>query len=154
MSEFVQTLLCCGLQTSFRLTMMTSSKHIATVAAADLCVLPQARSWVGFGDAYGAVELQRGGEKRVPAFATLVLRDRADAGFDDICRHMTERHLSQVRFSTRVSSCKPFSGFAEAHEVTKIFIRLTIAMERYLEPESLDVADSDYHSDSTSSDDD
>eukprot|EP00965_Chrysotila_dentata_P229638 6197294-Pleurochrysis_carterae.AAC.4 len=50
--------------------------------------------------------------------------------FDDLCRHMTDRHLSKYVSSTRVNSCESFSGFAEAHE------------------------DSDCRSDSTSSDDD
>eukprot|EP00965_Chrysotila_dentata_P232543 6199031-Pleurochrysis_carterae.AAC.1 len=74
--------------------------------------------------------------------------------FDDLCRHMTERHLSKYVSSTRVNSCESFSDFAEAHEVTEVFIKLIIAIERYLEPERLDVADLDCRSDSTPSDDD
>eukprot|EP00965_Chrysotila_dentata_P106491 3518081-Pleurochrysis_carterae.AAC.2 len=64
--------------------------------------------------------------------------------FDDPCRHMTERLLSKYILSTHVNSCESFSSFAEAHD---------IAIERYLEPESLEVADSDCRSDFTSSDD-
>eukprot|EP00965_Chrysotila_dentata_P144155 4761669-Pleurochrysis_carterae.AAC.1 len=56
--------------------------------------------------------------------------------FDDLCRYMAERHLSQYVSSTRANSCESFSGFAEAHEVTAAFIRLIVAaIERYLEPE-------------------
>eukprot|EP00965_Chrysotila_dentata_P054220 1799198-Pleurochrysis_carterae.AAC.1 len=66
---------------------------------------------------------------------------------------MAERHLSNYISSTRVNSCESFSGFAEAHEVTKVFIRLIVAVERYLEPEDL-AADSDGSSDSTFSNDD
>eukprot|EP00965_Chrysotila_dentata_P016673 553406-Pleurochrysis_carterae.AAC.1 len=57
--------------------------------------------------------------------------------FDHLFRHMTESQ-----------------ALVEAHEVTEVFIRLIITIERYLEPESLDVADSDCCSNSTSSDDD
>eukprot|EP00965_Chrysotila_dentata_P224798 6194394-Pleurochrysis_carterae.AAC.1 len=66
---------------------------------------------------------------------------------------MTEKHLSKYVSSTRANSCDSFSGFAEAHEVTKVFVRLMVAIERYLEPEDL-VADSDASSDSTFGDDD
>eukprot|EP00965_Chrysotila_dentata_P050980 1690822-Pleurochrysis_carterae.AAC.4 len=69
---------------------------------------------------------------------------------DDLCRHMTERHLSKYVSSTRVNSCESLSGFAEAHEVMEVFIKLIIAIEGYLEPESI-VADSDCRRDSTSS---
>eukprot|EP00965_Chrysotila_dentata_P109138 3606360-Pleurochrysis_carterae.AAC.1 len=53
--------------------------------------------------------------------------------FNDLCRHMTERHLSKYLSSTCVNSCESFSGFAEAYEVTEVFIKLIIAIERYLE---------------------
>eukprot|EP00965_Chrysotila_dentata_P146808 4847311-Pleurochrysis_carterae.AAC.2 len=44
--------------------------------------------------------------------------------FDDLCRYsMTERHLSKYVSSTRVNSCDSFSGFAEAHEVTDVFVQ-------------------------------
>eukprot|EP00965_Chrysotila_dentata_P016759 556063-Pleurochrysis_carterae.AAC.2 len=59
--------------------------------------------------------------------------------FDELCLYMTERHLSKYVSSTRVNSCEThqsFSGCAEAHEVTEIFIKLVVAIERYLEPES------------------
>eukprot|EP00965_Chrysotila_dentata_P066256 2192768-Pleurochrysis_carterae.AAC.2 len=73
---------------------------------------------------------------------------------DDLGGHMTERHLSKYVSSTRVNSCESFSAFAEAYdEVTEVCIKLVTAIDRYLEPESLDVADSDCRSDSTSSDD-
>eukprot|EP00965_Chrysotila_dentata_P009208 300215-Pleurochrysis_carterae.AAC.2 len=62
--------------------------------------------------------------------------------FDDLCRYMVERHLSKYVSSTRVNSCESFSGFTEAHKVTQVFVRLIVAIERYLEPEDL-VADSD-----------
>eukprot|EP00965_Chrysotila_dentata_P065004 2155171-Pleurochrysis_carterae.AAC.1 len=73
--------------------------------------------------------------------------------FDDLCRYMAERHLSKYVSSTRASSCESFSGFAEAHEVTEVFVRLIIAVEHYLEPEDF-AAYSDGSSDSTFSDDD
>eukprot|EP00965_Chrysotila_dentata_P123872 4094227-Pleurochrysis_carterae.AAC.3 len=73
--------------------------------------------------------------------------------FDDLCRYMTERYLSKYVSSTRANSCDSFSRFAEAHEVTEVFVRLIVAIERHLEPEEL-VADSDGSSDSTFSDDD
>eukprot|EP00965_Chrysotila_dentata_P033438 1112991-Pleurochrysis_carterae.AAC.1 len=66
---------------------------------------------------------------------------------------MAERHLSKYVLSTRANSCESFSGFAEAHEVTKVLVRLIVAVERYLEPEDF-AFDSDGSSDSTFSDDD
>eukprot|EP00965_Chrysotila_dentata_P100732 3328070-Pleurochrysis_carterae.AAC.1 len=72
--------------------------------------------------------------------------------FDDLCRYMTERHVSKYVSSTRGNSCDSFSGFVEAHEVTEVLVKLIIAIERYLEPKSL-VADSDRGSDSTFSND-
>eukprot|EP00965_Chrysotila_dentata_P084920 2803167-Pleurochrysis_carterae.AAC.2 len=53
----------------------------------------------------------------------------------------------------RVNSCNSFSDFAEAHEVTEIFVRLIVAIERYLEPQDF-VAGSDGSSGSTFSDGD
>eukprot|EP00965_Chrysotila_dentata_P257715 6212980-Pleurochrysis_carterae.AAC.5 len=74
--------------------------------------------------------------------------------FDELCRYMTERYLPRYVSSTRVNSCESFSGFAEAHEVTKVFIKLIDAMERYLEPESTaSTPESDSSSDTTLSDD-
>eukprot|EP00965_Chrysotila_dentata_P018751 624184-Pleurochrysis_carterae.AAC.2 len=73
--------------------------------------------------------------------------------FDYLCRYMTERYLFKYVSSTRVNSCESFSGLAEAHEVTAVFIKLIVAIERYLEPESL-LADPYCSSDSTLSDDD
>eukprot|EP00965_Chrysotila_dentata_P172420 5689668-Pleurochrysis_carterae.AAC.1 len=52
--------------------------------------------------------------------------------FDELCRYMTEKYLSKYVSSTRVNSCESFSGFDEAHEVTKVFIKLILAIERYL----------------------
>eukprot|EP00965_Chrysotila_dentata_P132731 4388674-Pleurochrysis_carterae.AAC.1 len=71
---------------------------------------------------------------------------------NDFCRYMTERHLSKYVSSTRDNSCDSFSGFAEAHEVTEVFVRLIVAIERYLEPEDF-AADSDGSSNSTFGDD-
>eukprot|EP00965_Chrysotila_dentata_P008415 274341-Pleurochrysis_carterae.AAC.1 len=73
--------------------------------------------------------------------------------FDNLCRYMAERHLSKYVSCTRANSCESFSGFAETHEVTKVFIRLIVAVERYFEPEEF-AAYSDGSSDSTFSDDD
>eukprot|EP00965_Chrysotila_dentata_P192605 6175276-Pleurochrysis_carterae.AAC.2 len=55
--------------------------------------------------------------------------------FDDLCRYMAEKHLSRYVSSTRANSCDSFIGCAEAHEVTKVFIRLTAVIVRYIEPE-------------------
>eukprot|EP00965_Chrysotila_dentata_P052070 1728141-Pleurochrysis_carterae.AAC.1 len=66
---------------------------------------------------------------------------------------MAERHLSKYVSSTRANSCESFAGFAKAHEVTEVFVRLIIAVERHLEPEDF-AADSEGSSDSTFSDDD
>eukprot|EP00965_Chrysotila_dentata_P074828 2472777-Pleurochrysis_carterae.AAC.1 len=41
--------------------------------------------------------------------------------FDDLCRYMTERHLSKCIVSTRANSCDSFSGFAEVHQGTEVF---------------------------------
>eukprot|EP00965_Chrysotila_dentata_P247832 6207986-Pleurochrysis_carterae.AAC.1 len=57
--------------------------------------------------------------------------------FDDLCRYMTERHVSKYVSFTRGNFCDSFSGFAEAHEVTEVFVKLIVAIEHYLEPESL-----------------
>eukprot|EP00965_Chrysotila_dentata_P100397 3317365-Pleurochrysis_carterae.AAC.1 len=62
--------------------------------------------------------------------------------FDDLCRYMVERYLPKYVSSTRANSCESFSGFAEAHEVAEVFVRLIVAAERYLEPEDFAV-DSD-----------
>eukprot|EP00965_Chrysotila_dentata_P123165 4071372-Pleurochrysis_carterae.AAC.2 len=73
--------------------------------------------------------------------------------FDELCRYMTERHLSKYVSSTRVNSCESFSGFAEAREVTEVFIKLVVAFERYFEPESpASAPGSDCCSDTTSDD--
>eukprot|EP00965_Chrysotila_dentata_P051424 1705376-Pleurochrysis_carterae.AAC.1 len=66
---------------------------------------------------------------------------------------MAERHLSKYVSSTRANSCDSLSGFTEAHEVTEAFIRVTAAIERYLEPEDF-AADQYGSSDSTFSNDD
>eukprot|EP00965_Chrysotila_dentata_P229177 6197026-Pleurochrysis_carterae.AAC.2 len=90
------------------------------------------------------------------AFATLDWRSETEQmrEFDDLCRHMTERHLSKYVSSTCVNLCKSCSRFAEAHEFfTEVFIKVIITIQRYLEPESL-VADSDCRSDSTSRNED
>eukprot|EP00965_Chrysotila_dentata_P119495 3950970-Pleurochrysis_carterae.AAC.1 len=73
--------------------------------------------------------------------------------FDDLCRYMTERHLSKYILPTRANSCDSFSGFAEAHEVPEVSVRLIVAIEHHLEPEDL-AADSDGSSHSTFSDND
>eukprot|EP00965_Chrysotila_dentata_P037777 1256140-Pleurochrysis_carterae.AAC.1 len=73
--------------------------------------------------------------------------------FDDLCRYMIERHLSKYVSSTRANSGESFFGFAEAHEVTEVLVKLIVAVERYLKPEDL-AADSDGSSNSTFSDDD
>eukprot|EP00965_Chrysotila_dentata_P115492 3816722-Pleurochrysis_carterae.AAC.1 len=44
--------------------------------------------------------------------------------FDDLCRYMAERQLSKYLSCTRANSCESISGFAEAHEVTKVFVYL------------------------------
>eukprot|EP00965_Chrysotila_dentata_P009426 307049-Pleurochrysis_carterae.AAC.1 len=73
--------------------------------------------------------------------------------FDELCRYMSERHLSKYVSSTRVNSCEAFSGFAEAHKVTDVFIKLVVAIERYLEPDSpASAPGSDCSSDTTSDD--
>eukprot|EP00965_Chrysotila_dentata_P022132 732624-Pleurochrysis_carterae.AAC.1 len=66
---------------------------------------------------------------------------------------MTERHVSKYVLSTRGNSCDSFSGFAEAHEVTEVFVKLIVGNVRYLELEDLE-AGFDRSSDSTFSDDD
>eukprot|EP00965_Chrysotila_dentata_P157205 5194062-Pleurochrysis_carterae.AAC.1 len=63
------------------------------------------------------------------------LEKRQIKEFDDLGRYMAERYLSKYVSSTHANSCKSFSGFAEAHEVTEVFVRLIDAVERYLEPE-------------------
>eukprot|EP00965_Chrysotila_dentata_P071951 2376852-Pleurochrysis_carterae.AAC.1 len=60
---------------------------------------------------------------------------------------MAERYLSKYVSSTRANSWESFSGFAEAHEVTEVFVRPIVAVERYLESEDFAV-DSDGSSDS------
>eukprot|EP00965_Chrysotila_dentata_P187431 6172128-Pleurochrysis_carterae.AAC.5 len=72
---------------------------------------------------------------------------------DDLCRYMTERHLSKYVSSTRVNSCESFSGVAEVHEAREVLIKFIMAIERHLKPESL-IDDSDCRSDSTLSIDD
>eukprot|EP00965_Chrysotila_dentata_P024999 828638-Pleurochrysis_carterae.AAC.1 len=67
---------------------------------------------------------------------------------------MTERHVSKYVLSTRGNSCDSFFGFAEAHEVTEAFVKLVVAIERYLEPKNLVVDFNDCSSDSTFSDND
>eukprot|EP00965_Chrysotila_dentata_P094572 3126838-Pleurochrysis_carterae.AAC.1 len=124
-------------------------KHAFEVAASAAA----ARSGTDIGDAYSATELQCGGKERVPTSAPLVLGEKHIKKFNDPCRYMAERHLSKYVSSTRANSCESFSSFAEAHEVTDVFVRLIVAMERYLEPEDF-TADSDGSSDSTFSDDD
>eukprot|EP00965_Chrysotila_dentata_P036768 1223739-Pleurochrysis_carterae.AAC.1 len=54
--------------------------------------------------------------------------------FDELCRYMTEWYLSKYVSSTCANSCESFSGFVEAHEVTKVFTKLIIAIELYLQP--------------------
>eukprot|EP00965_Chrysotila_dentata_P128285 4241040-Pleurochrysis_carterae.AAC.1 len=61
---------------------------------------------------------------------------------------MAERYLSKYVLSTRANSCESFPGFVEAQEVTEVFVRLIVAVERYF------AADSEGNSDSTFSDDD
>eukprot|EP00965_Chrysotila_dentata_P184642 6095115-Pleurochrysis_carterae.AAC.2 len=73
--------------------------------------------------------------------------------FDDLCRYMTERHVSKYVSSTRGQPLRFVPGFAKANEVTEVFVKLIVAVVRYLEPENL-VADFDGSSDSTFSDDD
>eukprot|EP00965_Chrysotila_dentata_P163160 5388323-Pleurochrysis_carterae.AAC.2 len=74
--------------------------------------------------------------------------------FDDLSCYMTERHLSEY-VSSPVSTAASHSLTSRRRKMsdTEVFIKHIIAIERYLEPESL-AADSDCRSDSMLSDDD